>query len=68
MMQNSEKNYRVALRSYESGATTMLELNDSSIARINSEYSYLKTKNDYLMTLAKISSIVGLGEDTLCKK
>jgi outer membrane protein len=68
MMENSEKNYRVALRSYESGATTMLELNDSSIARINSEYSYLKTKNDYLMTLAKICSIVGLGEDTLCKK
>lgn len=68
LMENSEINYRMALRSYESGATTMLELNDASIARINSEYSYLKTKNDYLMTLAKISSIVGLGEDALCKK
>jgi outer membrane protein len=68
LMENSEKNYKIALRTYESGATTMLELNDSNAARINSQLSYLKVRNDYLMTIAKISSIVGLGEDALCKK
>lgn len=67
-MENAEKYYKVSLRLYESGSTTMLELHDSNISRVNSEMSYLKTRNDYLMTIAKISSIVGLGEDSLCKK
>ncbi len=68
MTDNAEKHYRLSLRMYESGATTMLELHDANVQRVNSEMSYLRARYDYLMTLAKISSIVVLGEDSLCKK
>jgi outer membrane protein len=67
-MEDAEKYFKASKRLYESGSTTMLELNDANISRVNSEMSYLKTRYDYLMTIAKISSIVGLGEDSLCKK
>jgi outer membrane protein TolC len=53
---------------YDSGSTTMLDLHDANVSRANAELNYLRTKFDYLMTIAKLSSIVGLGEDSLCKK
>lgn len=68
MMENAEKHYRLSQKLYESGSTTMLELHDANVSRVNSEMSYMKARYDYLMTLAKISSIVVLGEDSLCKK
>jgi outer membrane protein TolC len=68
MIENAEKHYRLSLKLYESGSTTMLELHDANISRVNSEMSYLHARYDYLMTIAKISSIVVLGEDSLCKK
>ena len=68
MMDNAEKHFRLSLKLYESGSTTMLELHDANVSRVNSEMSYLKARYDYLMTMAKISSIVVLGEDSLCKK
>jgi outer membrane protein TolC len=53
---------------YDSGATTLLDLHDANVTRANAELNYLKTKFDYLMTIARLSGIVGLGEDSLCKK
>jgi len=58
----------LAKKSYESGAGTQLEINEAIMSYENAALGYQKSKNDYLMAVAKISSIVGLGEDSLCKK
>ncbi len=68
MKENADKHWLMAKKTYESGATTQLELHDAMMSFANAEMSYQKAKYDYLVTLAKISSIVGQGEDTLCKK
>jgi len=68
LMQDAEKNMLLAKKSYESGAGTQLEINEAIMSYENAALGYQKSKNDYLMAVAKISSIVGLGEDSLCKK
>ena len=68
MMENSEKHFKLAQKMYDTGATTLLDLHDANVSRANAELNYLRTKFDYLMTIARLSSIVGLGEDSLCKK
>ena len=68
MVENAEKHFKLAQKMYDSGATTLLDLHDSNVSRATAELNYLRTKFDYLMTVARLSSIVGLGEDSLCKK
>jgi outer membrane protein TolC len=68
MLENAEKHILLAKKTYESGAGTQLDLHDANVSLINAKIGYLKTKYDYLMTIARLSSIVGLGEDSLCKK
>jgi outer membrane protein len=68
MVENSDKHFKLAQKMYDSGATTLLDLHDANVSRANAELNYLRTKFDYLMTIARLSSIVGLGEDSLCKK
>ncbi|MBP7736014.1 MAG: TolC family protein [Spirochaetes bacterium] len=68
MKDNAEKNWIMAKKSYETGSVTQLELQDAMMAYENAEMNYQRARFDYLMAIAKISSMVGLGEDTLCKK
>lgn len=68
MLENAEKHVLLAKKTYESGAGTQLDLHDANVSLINAKIGYLKTKYDYLMTIARLSSVVGLGEDSLCKK
>ena len=68
MRENAEKHLKLAKKMYDSGSTTILELHDANMYRANAELNYLRIKFDYMMTIAKISSFVGLGEDALCKK
>jgi outer membrane protein len=68
MMENADKHFKLAQKMYDSGATTLLDLHDANVSRANAELNYLRTKFDYQMTIARLSSIVGLGEDSLCKK
>lgn len=68
MKENAEKHMLLAKKSYESGTGTQLELHDANISLLNSQMSLLKARYDYLVTIGRLSSIVGLGEDSLCKK
>ncbi len=68
MEENAKKHMLLARKTYESGAGTQLELHDANVSLANARMGYLKAKNDYLITIAKLCSIVGLGEDSLCKK
>lgn len=68
MEENAKKHMLLARKTYESGAGTQLDLHDANVSLSNARMGYLKAKNDYLITIAKLSSVVGLGEDSLCKK
>jgi outer membrane protein len=68
MRENADKHLKLAKKMYDSGSTTILELHDANMSRATAELNYLRTKFDYMMTIARISSFVGLGEDALCKK
>ena len=64
---NAEKHYRLAQKSYESGGGSQLEMQDAQVSVINAQIGFISAKYSYLLTLAKLSSMVGLGEDYLCK-
>ena len=66
--ENAEKSLIMTKKTYETGAVNQLELQDAMMAYENAEMNYQRARFDYLMAIAKISSMVGLGEDTLCKK
>ncbi len=66
--ENAEKSLVMTKKTYETGAVNQLELQDAMMAYENAEMNYQRARFDYLMAIAKISSMVGLGEDTLCKK
>ncbi len=68
MRENAEKHLKLAKKMYDAGSTTILDLHDANMSSANAELNYLRLKFDYMMTMARISSFVGLGEDTLCKK
>ncbi len=68
LKEDAEKHLLLAKKSYQSGTGTQVEINEAIMSFDNAEMSYQKAKYDYLMAVAKISSIVGLGEDSLCKK
>jgi outer membrane protein TolC len=66
--ENAEKSLLMTKKTYETGAVNQLDLQDAMMAYENAEMNYQRARFDYLMAIAKISSMVGLGEDTLCKK
>jgi len=68
MRENAAKHLRLAQKMYDAGSTTILELHDANMSCANADLNYLRLKFDYMMTVARISSFVGLGEDVLCKK
>jgi outer membrane protein len=68
VMDNSQKHLKLAQKSYESGMSTQLELQDAEMTLLKSELGYIKAGYDYLIILAKLSNAVGLGEEYICKK
>ncbi len=68
MLDNANKQMLYAKKTYQSGAGTQLDLHDANVSLINARLGFAKAKYDYLMTIAKLSRIVGLGEESLCKR
>jgi len=68
IIENANKHLMLARKSYENGLGTFLDLQDAQVSIINAELGFHKAKFDYLLTLAKLSKTVGLGEESLCKK
>jgi outer membrane protein TolC len=64
---NAQRHLLLAQRSYENGGISLLELQDAEVSVINAEIGYLESKYAYFLTLAKLSSIIGIGENLLCK-
>ncbi len=68
VMDNSQKHLKLAQKSYENGISTQLELQDAEMTLLKSELGYIKAGYDYLIILARLSNVVGLGEEYICKK
>lgn len=66
--ENAEKHLQLAQRLYQNGETSQLELQDAQVSLINAEMGYLNIKYRYLITIAKLSKVVGVSEDNLCQK
>ncbi len=66
-VESAKKHLSLAQRSYQGGTATQLELQDAEVSVLNAEISYLNATYSYLITVAKLSQAVGLGEDYLCK-
>ena len=64
---NAQRHLLLAQRSYENGGISLLELQDAELSVINAEIGYLESKYGYFLTLSKLSSIIGIGEELLCK-
>ncbi len=65
---NSQKHLMLARKSYENGISTQLDMQDAEMILMRSQLGYVKVGYDYLITLAKLANVVGLGEEYLCKK
>ncbi len=68
VISNAEKHFVLAQKSYETGAGSQLDMQDAQVSVINAKIGFITAKYSYLNTLAKLSAIVGLGEDHLCRK
>lgn len=68
VIDNSQKHLMLAKKSYENGIGTQLELQDAEMILLKSELGFIKVGYDYLIILAKLSNVVGLGEEYICTK
>lgn len=68
IIDNSKKYSILAQKSYEKGAGSLLELQDAEVTEIKSELSYLLARYNYLLAISRLSNLIGVGEDVLCKK
>jgi outer membrane protein len=67
MKVNAENHLKLAMKSYENGVGSQLDLQDAETSLINADlYSY-KARYDYLIALARLANSVGVGEEQLCK-
>ncbi|HPS88262.1 MAG TPA: TolC family protein [Spirochaetota bacterium] len=64
---NAQRHLLLAQRSYENGGGSLLELQDAELSVIRAEIGFLESKYSYLLTLAKLTSIIGIGESSICK-
>lgn len=64
----AERHLLLARKSYENGIGSLIELQDAETRLIRAEIGYHEAKYRYLLSLAKLANIVGLGEDFICKK
>lgn len=68
MKTNAEKHLALAQKSYESGVGSQLALQDAETSVLSAVLSEKKARYEYLITLAKLSNAVGVGEEDLCAK
>ncbi|MBN1534939.1 MAG: TolC family protein [Spirochaetes bacterium] len=68
VIENAEKHFTLAQRSYETGAGSQLDMQDAQVSVINAKIGFITAKYTYLNTLSKLSATVGLGEVYLCKR
>ncbi len=66
-MESARKHLALAQKSYQGGIATQLELQDAQVSVLNAEIAHLNANYTYMITVAKISQAVGLGEDYLCE-
>jgi len=64
---NAQRHLLLAQKSYENGGGSLLELQDAELSVIKAEIGFLESKYSYLLTLAKLTSIIGIGESSICK-
>jgi len=68
VIKNAQRHQLLAQRSYENGGVSQLELQDADLSVINAEIRNLESKYAYFLTLARLSNLIGIGENLLCKK
>lgn len=68
IIDNANKHLMLARKSYESGISTQLDMQDAEMAVLEAKLNLLKAKYDYLISLANLSNVIGLGEEYLCEK
>ena len=67
-IENARTNQRLAEKSYEAGIGSQLELRNAEESLLRAELGILSARYDYLTLLARMSNLIGLGEDFLCGK
>ena len=67
VIKNAQRHQLLAQRSYENGGGSLLELQDADLSVIRAKIGFLESKYAYLITLAKLTNIIGSGEDSICK-
>ena len=66
IIKNAERHLLLAQKSYDNGGGSLLELQDAELSVIKANMGYLEARYDYMMTLAKLSNIIGIGEESIC--
>ncbi|HOP62724.1 MAG TPA: TolC family protein [Spirochaetota bacterium] len=67
IINNAQRHQLLAQRSYENGVGSLLELQDADLSVIKAKIGFLESKYSYMLTLAKLVNIVGIGENSICK-
>ena len=68
VIKNSQKHLTLARKSYENGISTQLDIQDAELILMKSELGFIKAGYEYLILLAKLANVVGLGEEYICLK
>ena len=66
IISNAERHLLLAQKSYDNGGGSLLELQDAELSVIRAKMGYLEARYNYLMTLAILSNIIGIGEESIC--
>lgn len=66
IIKNAERHLLLAQKSYDNGGGSLLELQDAELSVIRARMGYLEARYNYLMTLARLSNIIGVGEESIC--
>lgn len=66
IIRNAERHLLLAQKSYDNGGGSLIELQDAELSVIRAKMGYLEARYNYLMTLAKLSNIIGVGEESIC--
>ncbi|HPS58408.1 MAG TPA: TolC family protein [Spirochaetota bacterium] len=66
IIRNAERHLLLAQKSYDNGGGSLLELQDAELSVIRARMGYLEARYNYLMTLARLSNIIGIGEESIC--
>lgn len=68
ILKNAERHLLLAQKSYDNGGGSPLELQDAELTVIRAKIGYIEAKYNYLITLARLSQIIGIGEESICGK